>query len=149
MAGRPADPTRWPEFLHGSLSIELTESVMMENAEATIRTLQQLKDLGIKISIDDFGTGYSSLSYLKRLPIDTLKIDQSFVRDIPADSDGAAIAILIISMAHNLGLKVVAEGVETGEDAAMLRDMGCDEAQGYFFARPLDPAAHQAWHSKR
>jgi diguanylate cyclase (GGDEF)-like protein/PAS domain S-box-containing protein len=122
------------------LSIEITESVMMESAEATINTLQQLKNLGVKISIDDFGTGYSSLSYLKRLPIDTLKIDQSFVRDIPADSDDAAIAILIIAMAHNLKLSVVAEGVETQDQKSFLQSRSCDIMQGYLVSRPL-PAA--------
>lgn len=120
-----------------SLTIELTESVMMENVEATISTLQQLKDLGIKISIDDFGTGYSSLSYLKRLPIDTLKIDRSFVRDIPSDSDDMAIAMLIISMAHNLDLSVVAEGVETEEQATFLRSRNCDIMQGYVVSKPM------------
>jgi diguanylate cyclase (GGDEF)-like protein/PAS domain S-box-containing protein len=122
------------------LSIEITESVMMESADATINTLQQLKKFGIKISIDDFGTGYSSLSYLKRLPIDTLKIDQSFVRDIPSDSDDAAIAILIIAMAHNLKLSVVAEGVETREQMSFLQSKRCDIMQGYLISRPL-PAA--------
>jgi diguanylate cyclase (GGDEF)-like protein/PAS domain S-box-containing protein len=119
------------------LSVEITESVMMENAEATIHTLQQLKKLGVKISIDDFGTGYSSLSYLKRLPIDTLKIDQSFVRDIPTDGDDAAIAILIIAMAHSLNLSVVAEGVETREQMAFLQSKSCDFMQGYLVSRPL------------
>ena len=121
----------------GCLSVELTESVMMENAEATIGTLQRLKDLGIKISIDDFGTGYSSLSYLKRLPIDTLKIDRSFVEDIPADSEDAAIAMLIITMAHNLKLAVVAEGVETEEQRSFLQARHCDIMQGYLVSRPL------------
>jgi diguanylate cyclase (GGDEF)-like protein/PAS domain S-box-containing protein len=119
------------------LSLEITESVMMENAEATINTLQQLKKHGIKISIDDFGTGYSSLSYLKRLPIDTLKIDQSFVRDIPMAHDDAAIAILIIAMAHNLNLSVVAEGVETSEQRSFLQSRSCDIIQGYLVSRPL------------
>ncbi len=122
------------------LSVEITESVLMGNVEATIVTLQQLKKFGIKISIDDFGTGYSSLSYLKRLPIDTLKIDQSFVRDIPTDSDDAAIAILIITMAHNLELSVVAEGVETAEQMSFLQSKDCDVMQGYLVSRPL-PAA--------
>jgi EAL domain-containing protein (putative c-di-GMP-specific phosphodiesterase class I) len=127
--------------LDGSrLCIELTESVMMENAEATITTLQELKKLGIKISIDDFGTGYSSLSYLKRLPIDTLKIDQSFVRNIPADSEDEAISILIINMAHNLRLSVVAEGVETAEQKSFLLSKNCDIIQGYLVSKPL-PAA--------
>jgi diguanylate cyclase (GGDEF)-like protein/PAS domain S-box-containing protein len=122
------------------LCLELTESVMMENAEETIATLAELKKQRVKISIDDFGTGYSSLSYLKRLPIDTLKIDQSFVRNMPADADDAAIAMLIISMAHNLNLSVVAEGVETEEQMESLRSQKCDVMQGYLVSRPL-PAA--------
>ena len=119
------------------LNIELTESVMMENADATIDTLQQLKKYGVKISIDDFGTGYSSLSYLKRLPINTLKIDQSFVRDIPASPDAEAIAVLIIAMAHSLKLSVVAEGVETDEQRLFLQSKQCDIMQGYLVSRPL------------
>ena len=120
-----------------SLCIEITESVMMDNVEATIGTLQELKKLGVKISIDDFGTGYSSLSYLKRLPIDTLKIDQSFVRDLPTDNDDSAIAMLIISMAHDLNLSVVAEGVETEQQMSFLRTRKCDVMQGYLVSRPL------------
>ncbi|HYI10175.1 MAG TPA: EAL domain-containing protein [Thermoanaerobaculia bacterium] len=123
------------------LCLELTESVMMENAEETIATLVELKKLGVKISIDDFGTGYSSLSYLKRLPIDTLKIDQSFVRDMPADTDDAAIAMLIISMAHTLDLSVVAEGVETREQMQALSAQRCDLMQGFLVSRPLAPEA--------
>ncbi len=119
------------------LELELTEGVLMENAEATISTLMELKEMGIRLSIDDFGTGYSSLSYLKRFPIDTLKIDQSFVRDITTDCDDNAIASTIIAMAHNLRLKVIAEGVETQEQANILNEKGCDEVQGYFFGRPL------------
>jgi diguanylate cyclase (GGDEF)-like protein/PAS domain S-box-containing protein len=119
------------------LCLELTESVLMENVEETIATLLELKKLHVKISIDDFGTGYSSLSYLKRLPIDTLKIDQSFVRNTPADADDAAIAMLIISMAHHLDLSVVAEGVETEEQMRMLRSQQCDIMQGYLVSRPL------------
>jgi EAL domain-containing protein (putative c-di-GMP-specific phosphodiesterase class I) len=119
------------------LTIELTESVMMENAEATIATLHELKKLGVRISIDDFGTGYSSLSYLKRLPIDTLKIDQSFVRDISGKADDAAIAMLIIDMAHNLKLSVVAEGVETEEQLSFLKSKSCDAVQGYLISRPV------------
>jgi diguanylate cyclase (GGDEF)-like protein/PAS domain S-box-containing protein len=136
-----ADVLQATELDGSALTIELTESVMMENAEATIATLQQLKRLGIKISIDDFGTGYSSLSYLKRLPIDSLKIDQSFVRDIPGDTEGASIATVIITMAHNLRLSVVAEGVETGEQMSFLREKSCDIMQGYFISRPLETSA--------
>ncbi len=120
------------------LELELTEGVLMDNAEMTISTLNELKKMGIRLSIDDFGTGYSSLSYLKRFPIDTLKIDQSFVRDITTNEDDNAIAATIISMAHNLRLKVIAEGVETKEQLDILYDKNCDEVQGYYFSYPLD-----------
>jgi diguanylate cyclase (GGDEF)-like protein/PAS domain S-box-containing protein len=118
------------------VNVELTESVMMEDAEATILTLQELKKLGVSISIDDFGTGYSSLSYLKRLSIDTLKIDQSFVRHIPS-SDDAAIAALIIAMAHTLELSVIAEGVESEAQRSFLESKSCDLMQGYLFSEAL------------
>jgi len=119
------------------LAIELTESVMMENVEQTIITLHELKKMGVKIFIDDFGTGYSSLSYLKRLPIDTLKIDQSFVRDIVSGGGESPIAMLIIAMAHNLKLSVVAEGVETEEQRSFLRAKRCDTMQGFLFSAAL------------
>jgi len=119
------------------LELELTEGVVMENAEATISTLNKFKEMGIKLSIDDFGTGYSSLSYLKRFPIDTLKIDQSFVKDITTNPDDEAIASTIIAMAHNLRLNVIAEGVENKEQLDLLRNKGCDEVQGYYFSRPV------------
>ena len=122
-----------PEYLE----LELTEGLVMQNAQATIRILHQLKEMGIRVSIDDFGTGYSSLSYLKRFPIDTLKIDQAFVRDITTDPDDAAIATAIIAMAHSLKFKVVAEGVETQDQLTFLCNKACDEMQGYFFSRPL------------
>lgn len=122
------------------LELELTEGVVMENAELTINTLNKLKEMGIRLSIDDFGTGYSSLSYLKRFPIDTLKIDQSFIKDITSNPDDYAIASTIIAMAHNLRLRVIAEGVETKEQLQMLRDKNCNEVQGYYFSRPLPEA---------
>jgi EAL domain-containing protein (putative c-di-GMP-specific phosphodiesterase class I) len=119
------------------LEIELTESALMLHAAKTVALLQRLKGLGIQISIDDFGTGYSSLAYLKRFPINTIKIDQTFVRDITTDPDDAAITVAIISLAHSLKLKVVAEGVETREQLEFLRARGCDQAQGYLLARPM------------
>lgn len=121
----------------GYLELELTESHLMENVESTISLLHELKALGIHLSIDDFGTGYSSLSYLKRFPIDTLKIDRSFVLDITHNPDDAAIALAIIAMAHSLGLKVTAEGVETKEQLEFLRAHQCDTMQGYYFSRPV------------
>ncbi|HXM75408.1 MAG TPA: EAL domain-containing protein, partial [Thermoanaerobaculia bacterium] len=105
----------------------------------SISTLQDLKNLGVHLSMDDFGTGYSSLNYLKRFPIDRLKIDQSFVRDVTHDPDDAAIASAMIAMAHNLHLSVVAEGVETEMQLAFLREQRCDEMQGYLFSPPVEP----------
>ncbi len=119
------------------LELELTESALMSNAERTIGVLINLKALGIKIAIDDFGTGYSSLAYLKRFPIDTLKIDIAFVRDITVNPDDAAIALAIISMAHSMKMKVIAEGVESRAQMAYLRRHRCDEIQGFHFSRPL------------
>ena len=118
------------------LEVEITEDLFLEHNQTNIITLARLKNMGIHISIDDFGTGYSSLSYLKRLPIDTLKIDQSFVRDI-GDPDNKAIASAIIAMASSLRLNVLAEGVETDEQLAFLRAQGCNEIQGFSFSHPL------------
>ncbi len=126
-----------------SLEIELTESLVMEDVEGAIGILRQLKALGVQISIDDFGTGYSSLSYLKRFPIDVLKIDQSFVRDITLDPDDAAIVTSIISLAHNLKLLVIAEGVETAEQLAYLARHGCSQMQGYYFSEPVAAPAFE------
>jgi EAL domain-containing protein (putative c-di-GMP-specific phosphodiesterase class I) len=119
------------------LGIELTESSVMGNAERHIRTLHELKELGVTLSIDDFGTGYSSLSYLKRFPLDELKIDRSFVAGVDTDPDNAAIIIAIIAMAHCLGLSVVAEGVETQAQLEFLKSKACDECQGFLFAKPM------------
>jgi diguanylate cyclase (GGDEF)-like protein/PAS domain S-box-containing protein len=130
------------------LELELTETAVMANAAQSVRTLSELKSIGVTLSIDDFGTGYSSLSYLKRLPIDTLKIDQAFVGDITTDPEDAAITSTIITMAHSLGLEVVAEGVETAEQLQYLRSQGCDEIQGHWFARPLDADACFAFLSR-
>lgn len=119
------------------LDLEITETIAMHNAEDSIGVMRQIKSLGIGLSLDDFGTGYSSLSYLKRFPIDTLKIDKSFVRDIPEDANDLAIVSAIIAMAHALGLEVIAEGVETDAQWHFLRDCGTEFAQGYYFGRPL------------
>ncbi|HKV66031.1 MAG TPA: EAL domain-containing protein [Rhodanobacteraceae bacterium] len=123
------------------VELELTESMVMANAELSVRLLGELKSIGARLAIDDFGTGYSSLAYLKRLPIDTLKIDQEFVGDVTTDPDDAAITSTIITMAHSLQLKVVAEGVETAEQLAFLRAHNCDEIQGYWLSRPLTAEA--------
>lgn len=120
-----------------SLELEITESISMSDAEKTIMTMNELKERGIRISIDDFGTGYSSLSYLRKFPIDTLKIDQSFVRDIGQDQDSETIISLIISMAHTLKLEVIAEGVETPPQLDFLRDQQCDSLQGYIVSKPI------------
>lgn len=119
-----------------SLCLELTESILMENDDHVIQRLDQLRDLGISLAIDDFGTGYSSLGALRQLPVDLLKIDRSFVRGLPDDGDAARIARAIVGLGHTLGLRVLAEGVETAEQRDLLRSYGCDEAQGYLFGRP-------------
>ena len=122
----------------GLLELEITEGVMMENVPANVELMRRLQETGIHLSIDDFGTGYSSMSYLKRLPIDQLKIDRSFVHDLPGE--GEAIVTAIIAMAHSLKLKVVAEGVETPQQVEFLRSAGCDNVQGFYFARPMTAA---------
>jgi len=123
-----------------ALEVELTESMLMSSDSTTIAKLTRLRDAGVTFAIDDFGTGYSSMSYLKRFPIGCLKVDRSFVQGLPRSLDDAAIATAIISMAHSLRMTVVAEGVETPEQAAFLRNAGCDRLQGYLFGRPA-PAA--------
>jgi diguanylate cyclase (GGDEF)-like protein len=119
------------------LTVELTESAVMDNARQNILILHEMKEMGLKLSIDDFGTGYSSLSYLKRFPLNELKIDRSFLRDLSSDSDDAAIVSAIIALAKNLNLHVVAEGVENREQLAFLKDKGCEQCQGYLFSKPL------------
>jgi diguanylate cyclase (GGDEF)-like protein/PAS domain S-box-containing protein len=119
------------------LELELTETVLMEDSRSVADVLKELKDIGVLLALDDFGTGYSSLSHLKRFPIDALKIDQSFVRDLTTDEDDASIVTAVIGMGKNLHMRVVAEGVETPEQLAMLREYGCPQGQGYYFSRPV------------
>ena len=144
-------PARLSEMLarHGIppsvIELELTESFLMENAIATVQCLEKIKAIGVCLSIDDFGTGYSSLNYLHQFPIDKLKIDQSFVRDMLDDPADLAITRAIIGLGHTLGLRVVAEGVEHAEEAAILRQAGCDELQGYLFGKPMPAHELQVW----
>ncbi|EIJ45942.1 diguanylate cyclase/phosphodiesterase with PAS/PAC sensor domains protein [Herbaspirillum sp. GW103] len=144
-----------PEFVAGvleqsglaasCLELEITENVVMKDAEKSVATLHALKRLGLQISVDDFGTGYSSLSYLRRFPVDALKIDKSFVRDIARDADSAAIVKAVISLAHILNLRVIAEGVEDEEQYAFLKENACDEVQGYLFGKPMTVEDFTAW----
>ena len=126
------------------LELEITESALAECEDEALLTMRQLRDLGLRLAVDDFGTGYSSLAQLKRFPIDVLKIDQGFVRDIPQSSDDMAISAAIIAMGHSMDLRVLAEGVETAEQLAFLRERGCDSYQGYFCSRPVPAEAFAA-----
>jgi len=127
-----------------SLGLEITEGTVMGDPDKAVAALGRLKDIGVAISLDDFGTGYSSLAYLKRFPIDVLKIDKSFVDDVTTKASDAAIALSVISLAHNLNMRVIAEGVETREQVEFLTAHGCDEMQGYYFSRPLAAGAYTA-----
>lgn len=122
------------------LELEITESAIMANPQRAMESVTRMKNMGLRFSIDDFGTGYSSLAYLKRFPVDSVKIDRSFVINMATNQEDAVIVHSIIDLGHNLGLKVVAEGVEDRETMDLLVKMGCDEAQGYYFSRPLPPA---------
>ena len=120
-----------------ALELEITESVVMADVRHSIAILQSIRAMGVSIAIDDFGTGFSSLSYLSKLPVDTLKIDRSFVVDMTAAPKGLVLVSSIVNLAHSLRLKVVAEGVETEEQSRQLRLLGCDEMQGYLFGKPV------------
>lgn len=122
------------------LELELTETILIKNSDEALFTMKKLKDLGVRISCDDFGSGYSSLSYLKKFPMDTLKIDRFFIKDIVSSPVDLAIVSSVITMAKNLSIEVVAEGVETKEQLLILQDLGCDIIQGYCFSRALPPA---------
>jgi len=137
-AERVKDILAAAEFPPHQLEIELTESTLMENPQISIPVITELREYGVQISIDDFGTGYSSLNYLKHLPIDTLKIDLSFIRDIGQDKNNDAIIKTIISLGNNLGLRVIAEGVETEEQANFLQQNNCMVMQGFLFGRPMN-----------
>ena len=126
------------------LELELTESVLMKHTNSTASILHTLRDRGVRLVVDDFGTGYSSLSYLKKFPVDVLKIDQSFVQHIGTAGDDTTIVTAVIAMARSLKLRVIAEGVETPEGLAFLRAQQCDEAQGYYFSRPVLPQPYAA-----
>ena len=132
---------------HSLIELELTESVLMEDSQLAGQHLQRLREMGVKLAIDDFGTGYSSLAYLKRFPLDLLKIDRSFIRDLPDDHDDAAIARAIVALAQSLGLAVVAEGVETEAQESFLRQLGCTCGQGFRYSRPVPVAAFEAFRS--
>ncbi|NCO01453.1 MAG: EAL domain-containing protein [Epsilonproteobacteria bacterium] len=131
------------------LELEITESQIMKNPQSAIATLNSVHNMGIKISVDDFGTGYSSLSYLKRLPIDTLKIDRSFVKDADHDEEDAAIVGVIIALAKSLNLNFIAEGVETQEQLDFLLSQGCYNIQGFFFSKPLPVDAFREFLKER
>jgi diguanylate cyclase (GGDEF)-like protein len=133
----------------GAVCLEITERVVVQEIDTTRRTLARLKDVGVQIAIDDFGTGYSALTYLKSLPVDILKIDRSFVRDLGTDTRDLAIVRAIVDLAHGLGLEVVAEGVETATAARALLDLGCHRAQGFLLSRPVDSAAMETLLARR
>jgi EAL domain-containing protein (putative c-di-GMP-specific phosphodiesterase class I) len=138
--GRVADALRDSGLEARYLELELTESLIMQDAEQAVETMKELQRLGVQLSIDDFGTGYSSLSALKRFPVGRLKIDKSFIDNLPDDENDKAVVSAVISLGQKLKLQIIAEGVETEAQAAFLRENNCDEMQGYFFSKPL-PAA--------
>jgi EAL domain-containing protein (putative c-di-GMP-specific phosphodiesterase class I) len=147
----PELPRMFGELVKGEsrsldwLSLEITESTIMADPGHALTTLEYLSKLGVRLSIDDFGTGYSSLAYLKKLPVDELKIDKSFVLDMQKDRDDATIVQSTIALGHNMGLKVVAEGIEDAETLELLRQLGCDFGQGYYFSKALAAEDLENW----
>ena len=133
------------QLLPNSLSLEITESSIMDDPTRALDTVERIARMGIKLSIDDFGTGYSSLAYLKRLPVNELKIDKSFVMNMEYDQDDVTIVRSTIELGHNLGLKVVAEGIENKGVWNILKAMGCDYGQGYFMSKPMPAASFLNW----
>ena len=131
-------------ILPSCLDIEITESSAMQDLEGTVEKLRELQRLGVRISLDDFGTGFASLNHLRRFPLNRIKLDQSFVQELPGNPDHCALARAVITMAHTLRLRIVGEGVETAEQLAFLRDEGCDEVQGYFVSKPLEAPEFRA-----
>jgi EAL domain-containing protein (putative c-di-GMP-specific phosphodiesterase class I) len=128
------------EVSPSQLVVEITETAIITDPDRALQVMSRLADIGVKLSIDDFGTGYSSLSHLKKMPVSEIKIDRSFVMDMMQNSNDAAIVQAVVSLAHNLGLEVVGEGVETREAADRLKELGCDSLQGFFFSKPVPPA---------
>jgi EAL domain-containing protein (putative c-di-GMP-specific phosphodiesterase class I) len=120
-----------------TLAVDMTETVLIRTSEDNIQALDALKEMGVRLGLDDFGTGYSSLSYLKRFPVDRVKVDKSFVKGLGENATDTALVRMIIDLCHTLGVEVLAEGIETSEQAVLLREMGCDMGQGYYFARPI------------
>jgi EAL domain-containing protein (putative c-di-GMP-specific phosphodiesterase class I) len=129
----------------GGLDLEITESLLMQDVNESIRKLRELRDHGIRIALDDFGTGYSSLAYLSKLPLDSVKIDRAFIQGVTECAEDASVVASIISLAHTLGLKVVAEGVESESQAALLRELRCDQVQGFLFGRPMPAEDLEKW----
>jgi len=130
------------------VELELTEGQIMSNPEESIKVLNQIKDIGVELAVDDFGTGYSSLAYLKRLPIDKLKIDRAFIKDLPDDDEDAAITKAVIALAKSLNLKLIAEGVETQEQRDFIVENGCHNIQGYFYSKPIPADEMRAFLTK-
>ena len=128
------------------IEVEVTEGILMRDIEATVRTLTRLKEMGVALAVDDFGTGYSSLNYLRRFPLDRLKVDKSFIRDMEVDAADRTITEAIIGLGKSLGLRVIAEGVETRAEMSLLRERECEDVQGFIYAEPMPPDELAVWY---